>query len=113
MWGTYLPPPLSTDPFMLHLCNLHEGRYLYTADLLALERRAGHGSQPVPSILQICTPLRLQSWRELLASYPDEAFAAFLLRGIKFGFRIGIPPDFQCKPRPRNLRSALEHPVVV
>ena len=36
-----------------------------------------------------------------------------LLQGIQNGFRIGIPTGFQCTPRPRNLRSALEHPDVV
>ena len=81
--------------------------------MLALERRAGHCTQPLPPILKINTPLKLDAWRDLLASYPDQVFAAFLRRGIQEGFRIGIPPDFQCTPTPRNLRSALEHPAVV
>ena len=98
---------------MLQQCNLHGGRYSYTADLLSLETRGGPGTQQVPPVLRICTPLKLDAWREMLASYPDRAFAEFLLRGIQLGFRIGISPDFQCSPRPRNLKSALDHPTVV
>ena len=98
---------------MLQQCNIHGGRYSYTAYLLSLETRGGPGTQQVPPVLRICTPLKLDAWRQMLASYPDRAFAEFLLRGIQLGFRIGISPDFQCSPRPRNLKSALDHPTVV
>ena len=100
-----LPPHL---PLQIPIC------YNYpTSAVGATTRRAGPCIQPVPPILQINPPLRLDAWREQLASYPDKAFAAFLLNGIQNGFRIGIPTGFQCTPRPRNLRSALEHPDVV
>lgn len=40
-------------------------------------------------------------------------FAAFLLRGIREGFRLGIPSNFKCSPAPRNLQSAYDQEVVV
>ena len=58
------------DTFMLQRCNLHGGHYRYTEDQLALE---GPCNQPFPPVLQICLPLNLAAWQELLALYPDKA----------------------------------------
>ena len=52
-------------------------------------------------------------WEEGLASYPDKAFAGFLLRGISSGFRIGVPGSFRGKHAKRNLQSAREHEGIV
>ena len=97
-------------PLISHYRSLYAttrgGSYHYTGDLLALERRAGPCIQPVPPILQINPPLRLDAWREQLASYPDKAFAAFLLRGIQNGFRIGIPMGSHLSIEPSPLASA-------
>ena len=41
--------------------------------------------------LRAQTPLKVEAWMERLATYPDKAFATFLLRGIREGFRIGVP----------------------
>lgn len=99
--------------FTLQQCKLHRGHYCYTTDLLALARRVGPCTQAVPPVLPICSPpLRLATWQELLAPYPNKAFAAFLLRGIEMGFCTGIPPDFPCTSNPCNLQSALDHPAV-
>ena len=108
--------PVNTANFHLHSftlqCKLHRGHYRYTTDLLALERRVGPRTQAVPPVLPICCPLRLATWQELLAPYPNKAFVAFLLRGIEIGFCTGILPDFPCTSNPRNLQSALDHAAV-
>ena len=86
---------------MLQLCNLRQGGYYYTRDKLALERRAGPCTQPLPSILTINTPPKLDAWRNLLASYPDQAFVAFLHRGIQEVFRALVSPQtFNAPPHP-------------
>ena len=61
----------------------------------------------------VASPLNVLAWQEGLASYPDKAFAAFLLRGIVGGFRIGVPADFQGRPAHRNLQSAYDHQQIV
>ena len=91
------------------MSNLFKGKYRYTADLLALENNT---SNPIQG-RQIASPLQLQAWQEGLASYPDQTFAAFLLRGIANGFRIGVPSSFTNTPVHRNLRSAQEHPEII
>ena len=63
--------------------------------------------------LEVATPLNATAWRQELASYPDQAFAAFLLRGISEGFCIGVPDKFTHSPAPRNLQSAYVHKAVV
>ena len=46
---------------------------------------------PVPDYLhKIVTPLKLQ---EALATHPDQTFAAFILRGIQYGFTIGFAAE--------------------
>ena len=103
---------ITTGSLLLNLSNLHQGRYRYTEDLLALEHAAG----PIPvtgHTLEVATPLNATAWRQELPSYRDQAFAAVLLRGISEGFRIGVPDKFTHSPAPRNLQSAYAHKAIV
>ena len=50
-------------------------------------------------------------WEAVLASYPDREFAAFVVRGIQEGFRIGFDYRRQSgRKASRNMRSAGENP---
>ena len=100
-------PSSHAEPTLLSLSNLHAGQYSYTADLLSLETVAPASLSPDPRC--VASPLNVLAWQEGLASYPDKAFAAFLLQGIADGFRIGVPADFQGRPAHRNLQSAYDH----
>ena len=42
---------------------------------------------------KIVTPLKLQAWQDALSDYPDKTFAAYILRGIERGFKIGFDTE--------------------
>ena len=63
---------------------------------------------------QICTPLKVEAWEEMLQLHPDRGLVRVLLRGIQEGFRVGFRHNqVELKPCGRNLVSAREHPEVV
>ena len=65
------------------------------------------------TITHVTTPLQLASWAYHLAGHPDRAFIAYILQGIKEGFRIGFDRRYNCRSAIRNLKSVQEHPHVV
>ena len=74
----------------------------------------GRGDPTRTAVPTRITPnLSRPGWEEGLASYPDKAFASFILRGISSGFRIGVPGSFMGKHAKRNLQSAREHKGIV
>ena len=91
-------PSSSHRTTLLSLSNLQRQHYHYTG---ALEAAAS--STPA---LRTHSPLRLSAWEQGLASYLDKAFAEFLLRGIREGFRVGAADSFRKKT---GLQSAYEH----
>ena len=99
------PPPLSES---------HRGQYKYTSQLLALEACAdGRGELPA-YLCKIVTPLKLDAWQEALEDHPDQAFANYILGGIRNGFRIGFNRSRVClKSRGTNMLSATEQSQVV
>ena len=95
---------------MLTISNLHGNRYHYTGDLLALE---GVAPPPPAAYGRAISSLHLSAWQTGLATFPDRVFAAYLLRGIEYGFRIGVPAEFKGRHAKRNLRSAYDHGAIV
>ena len=64
--------------------------------------------------MQNCHTIKAQAWQEALATHPDKAFAAFILRGIQQGFKIGFAAEsVNLRLREGNLLSALAQPDVV
>ena len=60
------------------------------------------------------TPLKLDAWQEALQDHPDQAFANYILGGIRNGFRIGFDRSRVClKSRGTNMLSATEQSQVV
>ena len=102
-------------PHYCTLCNTRGGHYTYLDDLLALDGcRPPVLAESLPtSLTHIVTPLRLEGWEYRLAGHPDQAFAAYLLAGIREGFRIGFNRTKKCIPAKRNLRSVQERPDII
>ena len=63
--------------------------------------------------LEVATPLKATTWRQELASYPNQAFAAFLFRGIFEGFRIGVLLQVAWSWRMSKLVRAHAHEAIV
>ena len=62
----------------------------------------------------ISSPLKLNAWSDLHACHPDRAFVAYILDGIRQGFRISFEYSCHiCYPAKKNMRSAADVPQVV
>ena len=60
------------------------------------------------------SPLYWQTWVQMLGSHPDRCYANYITSGIRDGFRIGFNYRLHCcKKAASNIKSALEHPMVV
>ena len=73
------------------------------------------GGEVPPSLRSkpVSSPLILEAWRRALRSHPAKDFVRDLLKGIEFGFRIGLrspPPNHQVSS---NCPSAQEHSAVI
>ena len=73
------------------------------------------GGEVPPSLRSkpVSSPLILEAWRRALRSHPAQDFVRDLLKGIEFGFRIGLrslPPNHQVSS---NCPSAQEHSAVI
>ena len=94
--------------------NILDGRYIYTADLLALEATSVEGRQdsscrstPVTGFLP------LDEWSRFLEQHPDRDFAAFMCRGLTHGFRIGFDQTSLLGEPPPNFQSVRDNPSTV
>ena len=61
----------------------------------------------------ISTPLSLEEWTASLSAHPDQAFAHYICRGIRDGFRIGFNRSTTLKSATTNMHSAYEHPEII
>ena len=59
------------------------------------------------------SPLNFDLFQAELIHHPDRAKVAFVLQGIKKGFRLGCVNPVTLKSAPRNKVSAYQHPRVV
>ena len=71
-------------------------------------------SGPVDTHLAyVTTPLKFSVWEQQLCGLPDKDFAAYILKGIQQGFRIGVDPTANPSSATKNMRSAVVNPQVV
>ena len=62
----------------------------------------------------VVTPLQLSQFQAELPGYPDETATAYILTGLREGFHIGFDASsVSLQSASSNIRSALEHPLVV
>jgi len=87
--------------------------YVYMGELLQLDagRTTAPGCLPV-EMEEINTPLHWQAWERSLEQQPDPCFRAYIVNGIRFGFRVGYTYQYPCRRSSRNMPSALERPEV-
>jgi len=55
----------------------------------------------------------MEAWEQHLYRHPDRTFVAYLLQGLREGFRIGFDRTTPCRATTRNLKSVYDHPEVV
>ena len=95
-----------------HIGAAHE-QYPYTAQLQELD---GCKRQPPvilpPEMKHIQTPARLEVWKQLLASHPDQQFAGLILEGLSSGFRVGFQ-HHSSQLRQANSNMRITQPQVV
>ena len=92
-----------------------DGMYAYTKDLLELEytSRRQQSSGVDPHLAEVWTPLHLDSWLRRLRYHPDRDFSFYILRGIEYGFYIGVNPSVSLTPAASNMQSAIQHPEII
>ena len=61
----------------------------------------------------VTTPLKFSVWEQQLCGHPDKDFAAYILKGIRQGFRIGVDPTANPSSATKNMRSAVVNPQVI
>lgn len=92
--------------------NVFTGQYRFISKLLKLERltpRVSHVRWPRGP-----TPIKIDRLTPFLAQHPDQVFAAFVFRGLSFGFRIGFDRQLtQLKTTRRNHPSSTSNEEVV
>ena len=88
-------------------------QYQYTADLLSLDFCRPESTVDSEKLSVVSTPLQLSIWEDSLRFHPDRAFARYILRGMREGFRVGFDRRSPLKSAARNLQSAQEHPEVI
>ena len=86
-----------------------------TRELLELERCVPPVGRKVGKALSlVTTPLRIAQWQEALVGHPDQEFAAYVIRGLREGFRVGYKYGSQAlTPASRNMQSARQNKEVV
>ena len=94
------------------------GIYMYMAHLRAIDGKRLVGPAAAwPDIQgwsQIMTPMVASKWERLLASHPDDAYSAYLMRGLRDSFRIGFGyGSTRCRSAVSNMQSAGERPSMI
>ena len=72
-----------------------------------------HSFSPLAPASQV-SPLRLDQFQTELQHHPDRAAVAYVLSGLREGFRIGFESSMvNLKSASSNMRSSFEHPFVI
>ena len=107
------PPALDIARRSLSLMGLCEGRYIYVEDL----HRLSSSSHSTPSTLVKAQappcPINLDRLALYLSEYPGQQLAAYVLSGIRDGFRIGVSGPVSVRSYSQNHPSCLVCPAAV
>ena len=70
--------------------------------------------QYTPPWSRITTPLEWSEWEEALKSHPDQQYRAYIVTGLREGFRVGFDyAHHSCQSTTRDMHSAREHAQVI
>ena len=100
------------DPTIL--CLIGVCSYAYTVQLEQLDAR--RPATPVclpPQLGEISTPLHWEEWDRSLCFHPDQPFRAYVVNGIRHGFRVGFGGPHRCRKAAGNMASARSKPEVI
>ena len=65
-------------------------------------------------LTNIVLAIQMHFWRQELSHHPDQQFAALILKGLQYAFRIGFNNTLvTLRQNKQNLLSAVEHPEAV
>ena len=87
--------------------------YPYRADLMCLDACRPVNPMPLSAVTTVSTPLVIPAWEDALKPHPDRAFAQYILRGLRCGFRIGFDRSLHLQSSSANIVSAQLHPEVM
>ena len=83
-------------------------------DLLHLDACRPEESTKLPLALnRVISPLQWQEWDTRLRSYPDQRLRAYIVEGIRHGFRVGYNFNSTCHHVQGNMKSAGKNPQVI
>ncbi len=84
--------------------------YRFTNQLLELERVSeGPSSRVLQGAEEVVTPLKWLSWWSELQEHPDKEWVEYLVRGLKYGFRIGDDQSRVTMTRKRGMAFEASH----
>ena len=90
------------------------GKYCYGAHLMQLEACKPECRGVPPRLLPVITPLEWETWARALQLHPDRDFVAYIVGGLRDGFRVGFNyASHGCVSAKRNMLSASQHPEVI
>ena len=70
-------------------------------------------SHPDQRLARVATPLILEAWKQKLEKHQDREYAGYILKGIEYGFHIGIEDTRVFTSAKQNMLSAKQNPQVV
>ena len=73
--------------------------------VLSLSTLAGPALPPAHAV----SPLHPEEFARELSSHPDQQRVAYVLQGLRHGFKLGFQSPLQLKPASRNKQSAILH----
>ena len=90
------------------------GRYCYGEDLKQLAACKLECSGVPSWLCPVTTPLQWLTWAKALESHPDQDFAAYIVEGLRHGFRLGFNyTGHTCTSAKHNMLSAFQYPKVI
>lgn len=70
-------------------------------------------AQVDPRLGRAVTPLKVAGWEKRLRRHRDEAFVAYILRGLSHDFHLGVQEEGLFEPARCNMPSAIWNPEVI
>jgi len=63
-------------------------------------------------LASINTPLNYSAWKQQLQDHPDKDFVCYMLKGIEWGFQVGVDLTANFISATKNMQSAAINPQV-
>ena len=90
------------------------GKYCYGDHLRQLEACKPECRGVPPWLMPVITPLDWRTWDRALQLHPDRNFVAYIVGGLRDGFRVGFNrASHACVSAKHNMLSAAQHPEVI